>query len=485
MPEPDSSDRGIYDFNHSPEVKQLLFNVFELIGNLPSVKRTELWFVNTFPPTHDSGDRVRPNLPQIWRVKDNSKDPIELNRLSRVEVPINYKKSVCGMAVAYLSADNRDPNVQNYIRDMLQLAISGLEVSLSLAVKSAQAEPQNAEIVADVITPSQSTLSLGKQEEMMQALNSEFSRAMRHSLDLALMMIEVDTFLIRDLITSITANASLPPTTLGGNFSRFNFPSKAYEANPSEEIMKYVAYLTTKYLRISDAAYLFDNTHVGVILPHSDEIQAYRAADKLLKMIDSNSYFGSLGLVSTQWSHVGISCFPYLSNNVEMLIKHSQQALARAKRGGSTTKPYSATTGLEINYNSPKYIPSHIYIWKATKMLSMHDINEISDRQAVRAVMRGFKFVELSHYIDQLADPKRRSKFKPIFDLIPYDIARQHQAIAINHKKQTGSEALTVVMADPGNTVAVSNIVQITGANVITEVARADQIQQIFDIMRV
>jgi hypothetical protein len=169
-----------------------------------------------------------------------------------------------------------------------------------------------------------------------------------------------------------------------------------------------------------------------------------------------------------------------LSNNPESLIKHAQQAVARVKRQVDNPRTSGSEVGGKTN-NKESQLP--IQIWKATKVLSSQEINMIGDEMAVRAVMRGFQYTDLHNYIDQVNDPKKRIKFKAVFDTVPAELIHQYQLAPLSLKKLAGTDALTVAMADPTNNQLVAQLSRITGASIIAVAARSDQLQQLIDLI--
>lgn len=489
-------DATIAEFRLLPGISQLLNSFFEMLTNLLPAERVELWFAQSFPPRTlveasnlNSASDSAVARPQLWRIKSNAS--FEATRMLRLEMPIRIENNSVGLVAFYFAPETvsytdssrkggGSAEVSAQLREAVRLAVVHLEIGLGLTLKlqaaKADTEPENIQQFTRTVAQANQLSISSSREELIPALQLEFSRATRHNLNLGVMLIRMDLGVVQQAIANSTMNNVVQLELSGAGFGRNNGNNGESQ---SEQMARHLAYLSRKYLRVSDAVYHYDDNHLAVILPHTNELQAYRAAEKLLDMLDSQSIFGHVGLAANNWLALGISSFPYLSNNPEALIKHCQQALVRVKH-----VPYSAARGREVMglpRPTDKASPLPIQIWKATKMMSTNEINHIGDEQAVRAVMRGFQFVDLRSYLEQLGDVKKRARLKTVFDMIAPDMVRQHQVAALSVKKLAGSDALTVAMADPSNASLVASLARATDCNIIAVTARSDQLNELIE----
>ncbi len=101
------------------------------------------------------------------------------------------------------------------------------------------------------------------------------------------------------------------------------------------ELLGKIAERMRKVFRVNDILCRYGGDEFVVILPKSDRVGAYLAADRLREVIEQEPFPGSLdqpqGKVTIS---MGIASFPEHGNSAEELLKNAQKALHMAKSSG-------------------------------------------------------------------------------------------------------------------------------------------------------
>lgn len=161
----------------------------------------------------------------------------------------------------------------------------------------------------------------------LQRINEEFFRAKRYKNDLSLVLLDVDYF---------------------------QKMHNEYGNEAGEYILMKVANVILNNTRNSDIIFRVRNNRFSVILPNTDEIGAYKEAERIRSAIDQtniiNEKFFSLSIAPHKRKHgvknvtasIGIASLKEANEKPDSLVKDAENALENAKAaGGNVTVKYS------------------------------------------------------------------------------------------------------------------------------------------------
>ena len=178
---------------------------------------------------------------------------------------------------------------------------------LETAVRERTAELEKTKNEMERLSVTDGLTGLSNYRYFMQALESEFRRAIRYSRNVSLLMIDIDYF----------KNLNDTYGHLCGDF-----------------VIKKVAQLIKRYVRSTDVVARYGGDELAVILPETDKANALQVAEKLK---------GEIGDCRFEWRgksvEVGISIgtgtgpAPGIRESVE-LLNAADRALYQAKQGG-------------------------------------------------------------------------------------------------------------------------------------------------------
>ncbi len=101
------------------------------------------------------------------------------------------------------------------------------------------------------------------------------------------------------------------------------------------EALKKVAVQMRKVFRVSDIMARYGGDEFVVILPHSDKVGAYLAAERLREVVEIESFYGSEKLPLGKFTlSMGISSYPEHGVTTEEILNNADKALYMAKKMG-------------------------------------------------------------------------------------------------------------------------------------------------------
>jgi len=262
-------------------------------------------------------------------------------------------------------------------------------------------------------------------ENYLQAhLPGELERARRHSFNLSLMSLSPNISL-----------TSLLPSHLEAEIGQSYL----------QEIVQHLARTLRRNLRSFDLICQNENNEFSIILPHTNEIEGYYVAKKLINQLDEDMSLSPNTRKAISLS-VGIATYPIMANNAPVLTKQSRQALAQARKAKNSRHA--------------------IYIWGASRHFDLSKLEAVKDEAVARAMLRGFNYIGLAAETTTILP-----------HAIPWEISRQYLCLAVQERQAV----LTVAMADPSDSGLIALLARVTGRSIVPMVAERAEIQAALD----
>ncbi len=326
---------------------------------------------------------------------------------------LSYPITIDDQPFAFFKAEEREDGQPFGDREqtMLELLVAQLLVGLR-----AEAFLNNNSANNSLVLPG---------EEFLQAqLPGELERARRHNFNLSLMSLALNVS-FADLLPS----------------------SSDLEAGRTylQEIFRHIARALRRNLRSFDLVCQNEANEFSIVLPHTNELEAYAVARKLISQLEDDislapSARKALALM------IGISTYPILANGAPVLIKQSRQALSQARK--------------------PKLHGHSIFIWGSSRSFDLNRLNEIRDEAVARAMLRGFNYISLSAPTTTILP-----------NAVPWEISRQYLCLAVQERQAV----LTVAMADPSDSAVITLLARTTGRSIVPMVSTRTEILAALD----
>jgi diguanylate cyclase (GGDEF)-like protein len=349
---------------------------------------------NSFLPTLEAGLLANPF------------DQLQANYAYNEGTSLNYPIVLEGQPFAFFKADEREDGQPYSEREQLMLELLVAQLLVSLKVTSATSENKVSTVNEFYTFPN---------EEFLQAqLPGEIERAHRHNFNLSLMNLNL-------------------------NLSFANLTPNNAETEIERAYLSDVARILRRNLRSFDLMCQNSDYEFSIVLPHTNEIESYYVAKKLINQFENDLNL-SPTLVRATSLAFGISTYPILANNASVLIKQSCQALNQARK----TQGHS------------------IYIWGSSRHFDLDKLNKVQDEDVARALLRGFEYISLT---------ANTTTILPY--AIPWEISRQYHCLAI----QSRSTVLTVAMVDPNDSALIALLARATGHSIVPLVAHFSEIE--------
>jgi diguanylate cyclase (GGDEF)-like protein len=241
----------------------------------------------------------QPELMPVTALPSDPFDQLLPNYVYNAGSSLSYPIALDGQPYAFFKAEEREDGLPYTEREqtMLELLVS----QLLLALQATSPENNSA---------GSNNPTLPGEDYLQAHLPGEIERARRHNFNLSLMSLGVNLTL-----------ADLLP----------NVPDPETRQAYLQDVISHVAREVRRNLRSFDVLCQIDGQEFAVVLPHTNEIEGYYVARKLINQLDNDISLSPTTRKAVSLA-IGISTYPVLANNAPVLVKQSRQALAQARK---------------------------------------------------------------------------------------------------------------------------------------------------------
>ncbi|MDD3150381.1 MAG: GGDEF domain-containing protein [Candidatus Gastranaerophilales bacterium] len=236
--------------------------------------------------------------PQVIVVETNDEDAKNIFMCNKFSAPVLVAAQNILEGVT-VRADSYDYILKPYKQEELKVRIKNL-----LKIKQLKNE-------INVVATTDELTGLYNRKYLHERLEAEISRAKRYNLKLSCLLLDIDFFkVVNDM----------------------------YGYDWGDVLLKKITEILKQYVRKEDILTRYGDEEFIIILPNTDEDNAYLFAERLRRDIEKMEFMPD----GEEEPHPitisgGISCYPYLENTDESantLIRYAEHALYNAKKRG-------------------------------------------------------------------------------------------------------------------------------------------------------